>query len=51
MWFGLSNKQLEKIKGAMGLIWKNKDAVTALVKWSGKLAGAFTKGFAGAAGA
>jgi len=46
--FGLSNKQLEKVKGAMSLIWKNKDAVTAMVKWTGQLAGAFSKGFTGA---
>jgi hypothetical protein len=44
--FGLSNRQLDKVKSAMALIWKHKDAVTALVKWSGQLPGAFSKGFA-----
>jgi AAA ATPase-like protein len=46
--FGLSNRQVDRVKSAMSLIWKHKDAVTALVKWSGSVAGAFTKGFAGA---
>src|ERR1700691_188090 len=47
--FGLSNKQVDKVKGAMSLMWKHKDAVTALVKFSGRLAGAFSKGFSGSA--
>jgi hypothetical protein len=35
-----------KVKSAMTLIWKHKDAVTALAKFSGRLLGAFSKGFA-----
>jgi hypothetical protein len=45
---GLSKKQVDKVKSAMSLIWRHKDDVTALVKWSGQLAGAFAKGFGGA---
>jgi hypothetical protein len=42
--FGLSHRDGERISKAMHLIWKNKDAVRAGVKWFGGIVGSFGKG-------
>jgi hypothetical protein len=43
----LSRRQVEQIKRVMQQVWQYKDAAVSLAGWVGKLAGAFSKGFAG----
>ena len=47
IFLGLSRRQTEQIRNAVQQIWRNKDVIKDIIGWAGKLAGAFTKGFAG----
>lgn len=45
VFLNLNRKQADQIKKVVNQVWQNKDAVTSLASWTGKLAGSFTKGF------
>ncbi len=42
-----SRKQAEIIIRVVRNVWQNKDVIEAVVKWTGKLTGAFAQGFLG----